>query len=157
MGRLKHEYYFLKHLRSEDLLLFQTLSDWTYLINKENVPIPFLPSLNAISLLKGELSDLSALDDSYPLETLTTDFKSMPITHLPTVSNKSAEVTFGSHGLVRNRLDGSSKNLLALADVQQDDTSFNFFGMKDDLIKPFSSRDNYSVETFISDIEGIFN
>ncbi|GBL82273.1 hypothetical protein AVEN_252448-1 [Araneus ventricosus] len=37
--------------------------------------------------------------------------------------------------------------------------SFQAFSLKDivDLVKPFSSRDNYSIETFISDVEDIFN
>ncbi|GBM33874.1 hypothetical protein AVEN_5919-1 [Araneus ventricosus] len=36
--------------------------------------------------------------------------------------------------------------------------SFQAFSLRDivDLVKPFSSRDNYSVETFISDFEDIF-
>ncbi|GFT36818.1 retrovirus-related Pol polyprotein from transposon 17.6 [Nephila pilipes] len=102
-------------------------------------------------------------DGSYPQETQsqTTDFKSAPIIHLPTTSHKLLEVAFSSHVPAQNSFDGFSKNLLASADIQKarNNISFNFFGLKDiiDLIKPFTSCDNYRVETFISDIEDIFN
>ncbi|GBO22891.1 Transposon Tf2-9 polyprotein [Araneus ventricosus] len=50
--------------------------------------------------------------------------------------------------------------LLCAFDMQHTlSNSFQAFSLKDivDLVKPFSSRENYSIETFISDVEDIFN
>ncbi|GFT02901.1 transposon Tf2-9 polyprotein [Trichonephila clavipes] len=55
-------------------------------------------------------------------------------------------------------LNDSAQNLLPLFDKQNTCNSFLFFNLRDllELVKPFTSRDSYSIKTFISDIEDIF-
>ncbi|GFV59936.1 transposon Tf2-9 polyprotein [Trichonephila clavipes] len=55
-------------------------------------------------------------------------------------------------------LNDSAQNLLPLFDKQNTCNSFLSFNLRDllELVKPFTSRDSYSIETFISDIEDMF-
>ncbi|GFW08422.1 transposon Tf2-9 polyprotein [Trichonephila clavipes] len=55
-------------------------------------------------------------------------------------------------------LNDSAQNLLPLFDKQNTCNSFLSFNLRDllELVKPFPSRDSYSIETFISDIEDMF-
>ncbi|GFY21206.1 transposon Tf2-9 polyprotein [Trichonephila clavipes] len=55
-------------------------------------------------------------------------------------------------------LNDLAQNLLPLLDKQNTCNSFLSFNLRDliELVKPFTSRDRYSIETFISDIEDIF-
>ncbi|GBM03002.1 hypothetical protein AVEN_14516-1 [Araneus ventricosus] len=109
--------------------------------------------LSDLSLLTTEVSDFSETDDLDESEPKLTDSQQ-------SVSNKLILESQKEHRKSQVVLDESAQNSLPSFDMQHTlSNSFQAFSLKDivDLVKPFSSRDNYSIETFISDVEDIFN
>jgi ribonuclease HI len=71
-------------------------------------------------------------------------------------SNAETDVHYQNHNTT---ILNNSVHSFSSLEAKQQNTPCLTFGLKDivDLIKPFSSKDNYSIEAFISDIEDIFD
>ncbi|GBO18017.1 hypothetical protein AVEN_189457-1 [Araneus ventricosus] len=111
------------------------------------------PAKLDLSLLTTEASDFSETDDLEESEPKLTDSRQ-------SVSNKLILESQKEHRKSQIVSDGSTQNSLPSFDLQHTlSNSFQAFSLKDivDIVKPFSSRDNYSIQTFISDVEDIFN
>ncbi|GFU83296.1 transposon Tf2-9 polyprotein [Trichonephila clavipes] len=106
-----------------------------------------LTLLKSTVLNSGSESDLE-LNEKSPPE----NHHSQPIT------SDSASNDLRSENMKSLDLNDSAQNLLPLFDKQNTCNSFLSFNLRDllELVKPFTSRDSYSIETFISDIEDIF-
>ncbi|GFV14495.1 transposon Tf2-9 polyprotein [Trichonephila clavipes] len=78
--------------------------------------------------------------------------------HSQPITSDSASNDLRSENMKSLDLNDSAQNLLPLFDKQNTCNSFLSFNLRDllELVKPFTSRDSYSIETFISDIEDIF-
>ncbi|GFV75352.1 transposon Tf2-9 polyprotein [Trichonephila clavipes] len=78
--------------------------------------------------------------------------------HSQTITSDSASNDLHSENMKSLNLNDSAQNLLPLLDKQNACNSFLSFNLRDllELVKPFTSRDSYSIETFISDTEDIF-
>ncbi|GFU16227.1 transposon Tf2-9 polyprotein [Trichonephila clavipes] len=78
--------------------------------------------------------------------------------HSQPITSDSASNDLHSENMKSLDLNDSAQNLLPLFDKQNTCNSFLSFNLRDllELVKPFTSRDSYSLETFISDIEDIF-
>ncbi|GBO31482.1 hypothetical protein AVEN_130723-1 [Araneus ventricosus] len=112
-----------------------------------------LTHLSDLSLLTTEASDFSETDDLEESEPKLTDSQQ-------SVSNKLIFESQKEHRKSQIVSDESAQNSLPSFDLQHTlSNSFQAFSLKDivDLVKPFSSRDNYSIQIFISDVEDIFN
>ncbi|GFW86692.1 transposon Tf2-9 polyprotein [Trichonephila clavipes] len=78
--------------------------------------------------------------------------------HSQPITSDSASNDLHSENMKSLDLNDSAQNLLPLFDKRNTCNSFLSFNLRDlvELVKPFTSRDSYSIETFISDIEDIF-
>ncbi|GFT04394.1 transposon Tf2-9 polyprotein [Trichonephila clavipes] len=78
--------------------------------------------------------------------------------HSQPITSDSASNDLRSENMKSLDLNDSAQNLLPLFDKQNTCNSFLSFNLRDllELVKPFTSRDSYSIETFISDIEDMF-
>ncbi|GFW80264.1 retrovirus-related Pol polyprotein from transposon 17.6 [Trichonephila clavipes] len=78
--------------------------------------------------------------------------------HSQPITSDSASNDLRSENMKSLDLNDLAQNLLPLFDKQTTCNSFLSFNLRDllELVKPFTSRDSYSIETFISDIEDIF-
>ncbi|GFX05508.1 transposon Tf2-9 polyprotein [Trichonephila clavipes] len=78
--------------------------------------------------------------------------------HSQPITSDSASNDLRSENMKSLDLNDSAQNLLPLFDKQNTCNSFLSFNLRDllELVKPFTSRGSYSIETFISDIEDMF-
>ncbi|GBN72466.1 hypothetical protein AVEN_85673-1 [Araneus ventricosus] len=112
-----------------------------------------LTHLSDLSMLTTEASDFSETDDLEESVSKLTDSQQ-------NVRDKLILESQNEHRKLQFVFDESAQNSLPPFDMQHTvSNSFQAFSLKDivDFVKPFSSRDNYSNATFISDVEDICN
>lgn len=135
----------LQEFGLRDLIAICTLLHLEFFTNPEKCCDTIFTHLNDISLLNTELSDFS--DD----EEIAKGAK-------PEIATSGNEANLIVPDQMQQMRLEDNRQTFSPFDPGMSKTPFQAFSLKDivDLIKPFSSKDNYCIETFISDLEDLF-